>query len=335
MRIASGVSWLLLGTISTAGQPHPPLPSPPLASPVAAELPMIATPRPSDAQYTAQQNELERWYQELRGTPQQIAPTLYRYRLPNRETAIQIAATFALPYESIVTLNHLYNNDPLPAGSEVLIPSAPGLYIDLNPRNDFEQLLYILRIEAPTGEPGNELTVQLDGQEYQYRFLAGAQFSTTERSAFFNRLFHVPIRNGRVSSLFGARQDPLTGANGFHNGIDIAAPLATSIRAAQEGRVVETQNDDPIYGNFITIEHTGGFTTTYAHLESISTTAGAAVTISSQIGTVGNTGHSTGPHIHFEIALNGRALDPLSYMYIPSSYLIDDAEQFKRIETDP
>lgn len=301
-------------------------------APVSGQPLLIERPRPSDAQYAEQQDELEQAYQMLRNSPADVTPILYRYRLQRKETPIQIAATFSLPYEAIVTLNHLYTNNSLPIGSELLIPSAPGLYIDLDPQNDFEQLLYILRIESPTSEAGQELTVTLDQQTHRYRFLPGVQFSTTERSAFFNRLFHVPIRNGRVSSLFGTRTDPLTGVNGFHNGIDIAAPLSTPIRAAQEGRVITVENNDPIYGNFITVEHAGGFTTTYAHLQSIDIETNQRVTISSQIGQVGNTGHSTGSHIHFEIALDGQALNPLSYMYIPRNYLIENAEEFKRVE---
>lgn len=302
------------------------------AIPASGQLLLIEKPRPADLQYANQQNELEQAYQLLREDLAEIVPKLYRYRLRRKETPIQIAATFSLPYESIVTLNHLYNNDPVSAGSEILIPSAPGLYIDTSPQNDFEQLLYILRIEPSSSENGQEIVVMIDQQEYRYRFFPGAQFSATERSAFFNRLFHVPIRNGRVSSLFGVRTDPVTGVEGFHNGVDIAAPLSTPIRAAQEGRVVVIENNDPIYGNFITIEHAGDFTTTYAHLQSVNVQAGQRVTISSQIGKVGNTGHSTGPHIHFEVALDDKALNPLSYMYIPRSYLIEDAEEFKRIE---
>lgn len=314
-----GIGWALLSIVGVGGG--------------ATGQESIEYPRPSDEQYAAHQNELEQWYQSLRRGDREATPTtLYRYILPRNETAIQIAATFSLPYESIVTLNHLFNNNPLLAGSEVLIPSAPGLYIDLNPTNDFERLLHILRIDSQLTEPTDTITVTFRQQEYRYRFIPGAQFSTVERSAFFNRLFHVPVRNGRVSSLFGSRKDPITGEDGFHNGVDIAAALSTPIRAAQEGRVISIENDDPIYGNFIRIQHAGSLITTYAHLQSITTEIGKEVTVSSQIGTVGNTGHSTGAHIHFEIALKGRVLNPLNYMYIPRNYLIEDGETFKRIE---
>ena len=291
----------------------------------------IYTARPSDTHFTHQQNELEKWYQSINNNAEYPTPFFYRYQLVRDETIIQIAATFSLPYETIATLNHFYRNEVLLVGSEVIIPSAPGLYIHLNPVNDFEQLLYILRIETADNAASVDITVPVSGEEYNYRFIPGEVFTSIERSAFFSRLFHVPIRSGRISSLFGSREDPITGILGFHQGVDIAAPLSSTVRAAQEGQVSIVATDDPIYGNYIIVDHANEFRTLYAHLESITTTVGTPLTITSKIGTVGSSGHSTGPHIHFEIQLRGRALDPLNYMYIPRSYFIENAENFKEI----
>jgi len=90
------------------------------------------------------------------------------------------------------------------------------------------------------------------------------------------------VRSGRVSSLFGIRDDPITGITGFHNGVDIAAPLSTKVRAAQEGRVIEVALDDPIYGIYVLVEHARNFTTLYAHLQSASVEVGDRVTYTLQ-----------------------------------------------------
>lgn len=118
----------------------------------------------------------------------------------------------------------------------------------------------------------------------------------------------------RVSSPFGYRIHPITKQYKMHNGIDIAESgvAHTPVLAASSGKVSFAGRMDT-YGNVVFIEHGNGIQTRYAHLASINVRVGANVGITQQVGTVGNTGGSTGYHLHFEIRMNGTPYDPLKF----------------------
>ena len=113
--------------------------------------------------------------------------------------------------------------------------------------------------------------------------------------------------NGVVSSPFGPRWGRM------HEGLDIAAPEGRPIRAAKAG-VVITAEAQSGYGNLIVIDHGNGETTRYGHMSAFAVAKGATVAIGQQIGLIGNTGRSTGPHLHFEIRIAGTAMDPRPYL---------------------
>jgi murein DD-endopeptidase MepM/ murein hydrolase activator NlpD len=118
--------------------------------------------------------------------------------------------------------------------------------------------------------------------------------------------FIWPI-NGTVTSGFGPRW------GSFHEGVDIAAPTGTPIRAAASGSV-RIAGYTGGYGNYTCIDHGGGLATCYGHQSSIGVSVGQTVAQAQIIGAVGSTGHSTGPHLHFEVRVNGQAVDPLGYL---------------------
>jgi murein DD-endopeptidase MepM/ murein hydrolase activator NlpD len=122
----------------------------------------------------------------------------------------------------------------------------------------------------------------------------------------------MPVQ-GRLSSRFGARHDPIHGHQRFHRGMDIAAPRGTPIRAAGEGTVVFAGRRKG-YGNTIVIEHPDGRRTRYAHAERLYAQKGDQVNAGEVIAAVGSTGRSTGPHLHFEVIENGRRVNPLSIL---------------------
>lgn len=98
-----------------------------------------------------------------------------------------------------------------------------------------------------------------------------------------------------------------------HHGIDIAAKEGTVIAAAREGKIVKVDSND-VYGNYIILDHDGQWQTLYAHLNQVLAKEGQRVFGGGQIGTVGSTGNSTGPHLHFEIRVGGKAIDPAEWM---------------------
>ena len=126
-------------------------------------------------------------------------------------------------------------------------------------------------------------------------------------------LFMYPLRGAKLSSPFGWRNDPFTGVRTYHAAVDLSAPQGTSIKAAMDGKV-SALGYNATYGNYIIISHPGGYQTMYAHLYTFSTQKGAEVGQGIQIGTVGSTGYSTGPHLHFAVFKNGRAVNPLDFL---------------------
>lgn len=112
-------------------------------------------------------------------------------------------------------------------------------------------------------------------------------------------------------------QSLLEGAEGEHPGLDIAVPSGSYIRAAGAGLVSDT-GQDPVYGNFVTIDHGEGYLTLYAHASEIFVEEGRRVRRNEVIALTGNTGRSTAPHLHFEIRLNGDTVDPLTLVDPPN-----------------
>lgn len=119
---------------------------------------------------------------------------------------------------------------------------------------------------------------------------------------------------GMVTSEFGRRIDPITRQSSGHTGIDFGAPSGTSIRAALNGTVQFVRYKATGYGYHLAIDHGGGFITLYAHCSKILVTEGQSVTAGDIIAQVGSTGKSTGPHLHFEVRINGEMKNPRSYL---------------------
>jgi murein DD-endopeptidase MepM/ murein hydrolase activator NlpD len=116
-----------------------------------------------------------------------------------------------------------------------------------------------------------------------------------------------------MSSGFGYRHDPFTGAGAMHSGLDFKGPTGTSILAAADGKVTFAGNQGG-YGNCIEITHANGLVTRYAHLSGFNVSLGQAVKRGIQIARMGSTGRSTGSHLHFEVRLNGQAINPNKFL---------------------
>jgi murein DD-endopeptidase MepM/ murein hydrolase activator NlpD len=119
---------------------------------------------------------------------------------------------------------------------------------------------------------------------------------------------------GPVSSSFGYRKDPVTGATAYHAGLDFASPCGTPIKAAGAGIVLTAGFNSGGYGNMTVLNHGKGLSTLYGHQSSIIVATGQVVTKGQVIGYVGSTGKSTGCHLHFEVRLNGNPVDPNAYL---------------------
>lgn len=122
----------------------------------------------------------------------------------------------------------------------------------------------------------------------------------------------TPVR-GLFTSTFGYRRDPLSGQRAFHSGVDISAPPGKPVKVAAAGVVVRTEEFGGL-GRAVHVAHGFGVTTVYGHLSRLSVTAGQRLDRGDILGLVGSSGRSTGYHLHYEVQVNGRAVDPITYM---------------------
>ena len=128
----------------------------------------------------------------------------------------------------------------------------------------------------------------------------------------------LPVADARITSRFGYRTNPVSGKYGFHTGIDLAAEEGSPVSAAFYGKVTETGSSD-VWGNYVLMEHSDGLHTYYCHLSEIYVREGAIIRQGETVGLVGSTGWSTGPHLHFEVRINGVRVNPEVLLYPENS----------------
>lgn len=119
--------------------------------------------------------------------------------------------------------------------------------------------------------------------------------------------------NGWVTSAFGWRTSPFTGRRTFHSGLDIAADAGTDIVASARGRVVFAGSKGPL-GQTVILDHGHGFRTLYGHASALHVRPGDTVERGQRVASVGSSGRSTGPHVHYNVSVKGRSVDPISYI---------------------
>lgn len=269
-------------------------------------LPHLGSLGPDDPIYLQQQEQLAASYAALKAGGAQPDLVFYLYVAHSSFDLFSLAARLNLPYETIATLNRLDRSRTIVPGERLLVPSAPGLFVSDRPSSDLEYLL-TYREEAK-GE-----VIRLSGVSggASLRFYRGERFNPEERALFLGFLFRFPLPHGIISSGFGVRVNPVTGHTAMHHGIDLAAPMGTEVYAAREGKV-SASGVDSLLGQYIIVDHEGGWQTVYGHLSLRLVRLNDRVESGMIIGHVGSTGQSTGPHLHFEVRSHGDAKDPES-----------------------
>jgi murein DD-endopeptidase MepM/ murein hydrolase activator NlpD len=176
---------------------------------------------------------------------------------------------------------------------------------------------------APSSEPSRDLTLpefsglldqlklKLDASSDQFGVLEAVLILDAAKRKFMPS--QAPVVHRWFSSNFGNRIDPFTGQSAFHEGIDFPAEVGTPIVAAASGKVVAAELHAQ-YGKMIEIDHGNGLITRYAHASKLNVRAGDLVVRGQRIATVGTTGRSTGPHLHFEVRRNGVPQNPARFL---------------------
>ncbi|MBO4320007.1 MAG: M23 family metallopeptidase [Treponema sp.] len=234
----------------------------------------------------------------------------YEYQCTEKDKLLQLAARCAIRYDTIATLNRLDSPEDELNGRVLLLPTLNGLFIPYSPQTATEILL--AKEYSVDALSGKYESFDINGTEFF--FLPDEKFSPTERAYFLEPGMVLPLEKSVLTSSFGMRVSPISGKWLFHKGIDMAAPTGTSIYACKAGTVQYAVSMDATYGNYVILNHGGGMTSLYAHMSKMLVEKGEAVTAGQVIGKVGSTGLATGPHLHFEIRMNGEAQDPQKYL---------------------
>lgn len=242
---------------------------------------------------------------------------IIEYQIQPGETLAQIAQRFSVSLEMLVSSNELLLEDleelepgktlriftggvlhRVKAGQTLTdIAKTYGVSVqELIAFNNLDERKYIY--------PGEELLIPSASEAPAWRRfqLAGGK----------NALFAWPLR-GLLTSGFGPRPHPFTGRRDFHEGIDLEVPEGTEVYAARAGRVLFAGYRGG-YGLSVVLQHDHGYRTVYAHLSEIFVYRGQFIEGGQRLALSGNTGSSTGPHLHFEILRYGKALNPLALL---------------------
>ncbi|MBQ9901706.1 MAG: peptidoglycan DD-metalloendopeptidase family protein [Clostridia bacterium] len=162
-----------------------------------------------------------------------------------------------------------------------------------------------------------EIDLQMAKARAQLDALISKNNSNSQNTEYYGGSFGWPTPGyKRITSPYGPRTYTLNGkkVSSNHKGIDIGAPSGAKIVASNGGTVVTSAYNAGGYGNYVIIDHGGGKMTVYGHMSKRGVSVGQSVTKGQQIGKVGSTGRSTGPHLHFEIRINGTAVNPINYL---------------------
>jgi murein DD-endopeptidase MepM/ murein hydrolase activator NlpD len=275
-----------------------------------ADYPELDALHPSDPLFRQQQQDVSIFYQAW-ATGREFPPlSIFRYELSEEEDFLAVAARTSLPQATIATLNRLNRNEFPPELKTVLVPNLPGIFVPETPRTDLEHMVAARDRDRSLSFP---VTVSVRGEPTRFRFYPGTNFDRSERTGFLNVLFRPPVSIRRVTSPFGLRRSPINGRYLFHRGTDLGAPHGSAVVAARDGRVTDT-GIHPVYGLYVLIKHEHDYETFYAHLDEVLVELNQQINSGMVVGTVGTSGLTTGPHLHFEIRVRGEPRDPMRYL---------------------
>jgi murein DD-endopeptidase MepM/ murein hydrolase activator NlpD len=277
-----------------------------------AEYPEIHRLHSSDERFLQHQSGVQEFYRKERSGKPLPPLIVYSYAPREQDTLFTLAARLSIPYSSLSSLNRIENHSIPPETEFLLIPGVPGLFIPAEPSTQLEQQIFE-RIRPDLRDGSVRVVIRTGSRPQTFYFLPGEDFSPDERLSFLRALFRFPVERVFISSRYGYRQNPFTGGSSFHSGVDLVAPEGSPILAAASG-VVTGAGYDPIYGRYLVISHNNGYETFYGHLKTARVELNQNVSSGMIIATVGTSGLTTGPHLHFEIRLNGRTRDPLQLL---------------------
>jgi LysM repeat protein len=234
----------------------------------------------------------------------------YSYKVKQGENFWVVLSRCSMDMDTLMTVNGLTSPFQVVPGTVLYIPNMRGVIMPGEKRKEIFQILAYEKIDIRYVRTINKSS----DLEKKFIFIPCGKISGVERSMFLGTAFLSPVREGRTTSGFGTRRNPFNSRRmEFHKGIDIGVPVGTKIHASRSGRVVFSGYEEG-YGKLVILEHEFGYRTYYGHLSKGLAKVGDLVGPGQVIALSGNTGRSTGPHLHFEIRKNGQSMNPFTYI---------------------
>jgi murein DD-endopeptidase MepM/ murein hydrolase activator NlpD len=236
-----------------------------------------------------------------------------QYRVKRGDAISVIAQRYGISVGAIIASNEIRNARTLQEGAVLRIPNIDGIPYQIKNGDS------LLKIAASFNIP---LEVILDVNDIKSDnivpgetiFIPGARMNDIDLRLSLGELFMYPVQSRYVTSPYGMRKDPISGVVSLHTGIDLRADTGTTVMASLDG-VISVIAENWLYGKYIIMTHDNGYKTLYAHLNSYSVNRGDRVARGRKIGESGNTGYSTGPHLHFSIYdKNNKLVNPLELL---------------------
>ena len=236
------------------------------------------------------------------------------YKVKKGDSVSGIAQKHNVSVGAIIASNNIKNARRLQEGTTLRIPNIDGIPYQIQKGDNLskisvsfnvplEVILDVNDIKSDNIKPGENL------------FIPGARMNDIDLRMSLGELFMYPLPTKRhITSYYGMRKDPISGALQFHDGVDFRANTGTTIMAALDG-TISVVSESWLYGKYIIMSHPNGYKTIYGHLSAYSVKQGDKVARGKKIGEVGNTGYSTGPHLHFGIYdKNNKLVNPLDLL---------------------
>jgi murein DD-endopeptidase MepM/ murein hydrolase activator NlpD len=243
--------------------------------------------------------------------PAPLTLELSTYTVKAADSLASIAKRFGRNIDTIISVNGISSSASVKSGAQLRIPNIDGLVYRVRAGDSLGSVARRYKTDATKILDANDLgsSQLLKGQSL---FIPGARLPESDLRQALGPKVAWPVR-GPLTSFFGYRPDPFTGVRSFHAGIDIAVDMDTPVHAAMNGTVADTGYNGN-FGNYVILSHADGFQTLYGHLTSASVTQGQKIEQGDVVGVSGNTGYSTGPHVHFGLYRRGLPINPLKFL---------------------
>jgi murein DD-endopeptidase MepM/ murein hydrolase activator NlpD len=236
-----------------------------------------------------------------------------KYKVQKGDSVSGIAKKFKISLGAVIASNNIRNARQLKEGVTLRIPNIDGIPYSIKSGDSLSKISVSFNVPLEVILDINDLKSDVI-KAGETIFIPGARMNDLDLRMSLGEMFIYPVSSKYITSNFGMRKDPISGELSFHTGIDLRANTGASVMASMEG-VVSVTGENRLYGKFIILSHPNGYKTMYAHLNAASVKQGDKVAQGRKIGEAGNTGYSTGAHLHFTIYdKNEKLINPLDLL---------------------